>query len=335
MRKKDCSEGKRNCESNRWIAISLSYIYGIDHDIIAQVFAVTKRTIYNWVQAFENEGRTAGNTGNRRRHVTPSLRRFIENYIIIHPCFYLEELQEEIKSNFPGICCSIPTICRILRHDLNITRKVLTKRAREAASSEICDYYNRLSPFYTHPDQLVFVDETSKDGRAAIRRYAWSQRGTPAIVKLPNSRGKRISVLASFTTSGFSGWFYNEGTYDRKQFHEAFRDVILPTLNPWPLPRSIVIMDNAKIHMYKELEETINSAGALLCYLPPYCPHLNPIEFAFGNLKKWIQKNANIAYSAAPLQVLPVALKSCVSEKTAQNFFRNCGYDYRLLSYPK
>ncbi|ETV91943.1 hypothetical protein H310_13592 [Aphanomyces invadans] len=61
-------------------------------------------------------------------------------------------------------------------HDLGLTRKVLERRARESADFELRDYYRRLSPYYSYPDQLVFVDETSKDGRDSIRKYAWSKR---------------------------------------------------------------------------------------------------------------------------------------------------------------
>ena len=162
--------------------------------------------------------------------------------------------------------------------------------------SKILKNYNRLAPFYSYPDQLVFVDETSKDGRHSIRKFARSLKGTPAIVNLPTTRGKRVSVLAAMTTTGFKGYVTTEGTYDRQKFHEGFHQAILPCLNPWPLPNSIVIMDNAKIHMYPELADLIHSAGALLFYLPPYCPHLNPIEIGFGQLKKWIQKHANLAF---------------------------------------
>uniref|UniRef100_H3G5U8 Tc1-like transposase DDE domain-containing protein n=1 Tax=Phytophthora ramorum TaxID=164328 RepID=H3G5U8_PHYRM len=49
---------------------------------------------------------------------------------------------------------------------------------------------------------------------------------------------------------------------------------------------SIVILDNAKIHMYEELQELIHATGALLFFLPPYSPDLNPIEVGFSLLKR-------------------------------------------------
>ncbi|KAE9021322.1 hypothetical protein PR002_g12289 [Phytophthora rubi] len=85
-----------------------------------------------------------------------------------------------------------------------------------------------------------------------------------------------------------------------------FKEQILPFLNPRPLPRSIVVMDNAKIHMYEELQDLVHATGALLFFLPPYSPDLNPIEVGFSLLKRWIQRYANMAFPEAPLVVLKV-----------------------------
>ena len=167
---------------------------------------------------------------------------------------------------------------------------MLSKRAREAIPQELEDFRNRLTPFVSFPEHLVFIDETSKDGRDAYRKRAWSRRGTAAIVDVPFRRGKRVSILASMTVNGFGGFGVTDGTFTRRSFHDTFAEKILPMLNPWPLPNSIVIMDNAKIHMYQGIAELIHSRGAILFYLPPYSPLINPIELGFGLLKKWIQK---------------------------------------------
>ncbi|OWZ03164.1 Transposase, partial [Phytophthora megakarya] len=92
----------------------------------------------------------------------------------------------------------------------------------------------------------------------------------PAVVTLPFVRRERVSVLAAMSTDGFLSWGFTTGTFTRHSFHKTFHDKILPFLNPWPLPRSILVLNNAKIHMYKELEEAVHCVGALLFFLPPY-----------------------------------------------------------------
>lgn len=186
-------------------------------------------------------------------------------------------MQEAIKTAYPNLPnISIPTICRALRHDLNLTRKKLQKRARESRPQEIIDFRHRLRPFYHYPQQLVFIDETSKDGRASLRKYAWSAPGTPAIVNLPFSRGKRVSALAAFNSNGFLAWAFTEDTFTRLSFHDAFVTNILPHLQRYPLPYSIVIIDNARIHMYEEFRTAIESRGALLFFFLPILLNLTP-----------------------------------------------------------
>lgn len=253
-----------------------------------------------------------------------------------HPCLYLKELQENLIETFPDLTnTSISTICRALRHDLQLTRKKMEKRAREAIPQERIDYLFRLSPFYLYPEQLIFVDETSKDGRSAMRQYAWSTIGTPAVVNLPFQRGQRISTLAAYNKSGFIAWSHTTGTFSRQLFHNAFVSTILPHLNPYPMPNSIVIMDNAKIHMYRELEEAIESRGALLFYLPPYSPHINPIENAFALLKGYITDHAYLAFRHEPQLVLDLALAMCTKNMQPVSLMEKCGYGRGFLELKK
>lgn len=257
----------------------------------------------------------------------------VKKYVSEHPCLYLQELQDNLRQTFPDLGnTSLSTICRALRHDLKLTRKKMEKRAREAIPQERTDFLFRLAPFYLYPEQLVFVDETSMDGRSAVRPYAWSAIGTPAIVNIPFQRGQRTSTLAAYNESGFIAWKHTTGTFSRQRFHDAFVSTILPHLNTFPMPNSIVIMDNAKIHMYKELEEVIESKGALLFYLPPYSPHINPIENAFALLKAYVTNYANLAFRYEPQLVLDVALPLCTRNTLPVSLIERCGYGRGFLN---
>ena len=49
-------------------------------------------------------------------------------------------------------------------------------------------------------------------------------------------------------------------------------------------PDSIVVMDNACIHHVDPEVETILSVGALVRFLPPYSPDLNPSDWGSQTL---------------------------------------------------
>lgn len=86
--------------------------------------------------------------------------------------------------------------------------------------------------------------------------------------------------------------------------------------------------------MYKELEELVHSTGALLFFLPPYSPQLNPIEVGFSLLKRWIVKNAPMAFRHDPERTLSVALIECTKGNpyVGQSLYRHCGYELDHLS---
>ena len=322
----------------RWRCVSLVYLYNLEIAFISELFGPTPRTIQYWYRLFLRTGDVRPQRNpppkNSRGKDSRGLRwpdqvlEAVKKYVDGHPTFYLEELQQFLRENFPDLKnTSASTICRALNFDLLLTRKKLTKAAREAVPEEIENYYEEMFPIYSFPEQVVFIDETSKDGRDAFRRYARSKKGTKAVMRIPFSRGNRVSAFAALDHKGFMSWKCIEGTFDRAKFMEAFSEKVVPHLNPWPLPRSIVVMDNAKIHCCKELEDAIHQCGARLGFLPPYCPELNSIEVCFGQLKRWIQKHANLIFPLYPEDVLNVEIRACtrdVDDRTV-GLYGHCG----------
>ncbi|DBA03057.1 TPA: hypothetical protein N0F65_003245 [Lagenidium giganteum] len=49
---------------------------------------------------------------------------FVNENVQLHPCFYLEEMQEAVRKKFPSLRnTSTATTCRLLRFDLNLSKK--------------------------------------------------------------------------------------------------------------------------------------------------------------------------------------------------------------------
>jgi transposase len=325
-------------EDLRWRAITLIYVYN-QPDFVSELLGVSVRAALRWYAQFKTEGTVIPQKKTKKTsRYSKEVIKFIESYCSGNPTFFIEELKVELRNNFPELRnTSDSTICRALKFDLNLSRKVLTKRAREASPQARKDYIDILKKWYRFPEQLVFVDETSKDGRDAMRRYARSRVNTPAIVRVPFSRGKRVSCLAAINYKGFIGFDTTPGTFTRGKFHESFKKNILTHLKPWPLPQSIVIMDNAKIHAYPELYEMIHSVGAKLIFLPPYSPELNPIEICFSLLKRYVQKHFSASFRKYPVETLEVCLKRCTEshKNNVLNIYAHCGYNYGWLDTKK
>jgi hypothetical protein len=96
---------------------------------------------------------------------------FVKEYVASNPYFYIQELQDALLCEFSEITnVSASTICRALRHDFKLSRKCLEKRAKESIFQQLREFYMKLSEMYSYPEQLIFIDESSKDGRDCLRR---------------------------------------------------------------------------------------------------------------------------------------------------------------------
>ncbi|KAG6942303.1 hypothetical protein JG688_00018199 [Phytophthora aleatoria] len=220
----------------RWRAVFLTHVYGISVGNVSYIFGPKVRTLLRWYSLFLSSGVVDEKKERVKTSRWPSeVVSRVKLYVKENPTFYLEELQEFLSDTFPDLAnISTSTICRALNFDMNLSRKVLTKAARECVPKEVEVYKSKLQAIYSYPEQLLFIAETSKDGRHAYRRYAWSRRNRKAVVRLPFSRGERRSILAALDHQGLVAWTSTPGTFTRNTFHRAFIPKIVPLLNPWP-----------------------------------------------------------------------------------------------------
>ena len=87
------------------------------------------------------------------------------------------------------------------------------------------------------------------------------------------------------------------GSVSGEVFSQFIELNLLPHLLPFngSNPNSIVVLDNASVHYHKRVRGLINSVGALLLFLLPYSPDLNPIEETFSAAKSFLKANEVIA----------------------------------------
>ena len=60
------------------------------------------------------------------------------------------------------------------------------------------------------------------------------------------------------------------------------------------IPDQLVVLDNASIHHLSTVVDLISAAGALVRFLPPYSPDMNPIEEAFSKVKSHLRDKQNM-----------------------------------------
>ncbi|KAG2352027.1 hypothetical protein BDR07DRAFT_1440068 [Suillus spraguei] len=128
-----------------------------------------------------------------------------------------------------------------------ISHKKLKKIAKERNEAKRADFIRRMAQY--EPEELGFLDETSKDER--------SLKGTCAVKKQVFVHGHRLSGLELLTIDGMVAISVVEGLFTAATFKTFIEEDVLPLCTPYPGKLSVLIMDNAKIHHGEGIAELI------------------------------------------------------------------------------
>lgn len=164
------------------------------------------------------------------------------------------------------------------------------------------------------------------------RPYAWSKRGERASRHQFQFRGAKYSILPALSLDGILHVDVIENAITGADFHR-FVEGLLPLMNKWPLPRSVLVIDDALIHKVDGIRELVEERGMRLLYLPSYSPDFNPIEHSFSSIKTWLHENRDRmdqerdeeAEDGTAYNVLSQAVHSVTAEQ-ARGWFKQCGY---------
>lgn len=130
------------------------------------------------------------------------------------------------------------------------------------------------------PDDLVYLDESGFQTNMT-RSHARCPRGQRAVDSIPRNRGRNLTLLCGLTSRGPVADMVIEGGVGGDVFVAYVRQVLVPLLRGG----QVVILDNLGAHHRSEVRTLVEETGALLVYLPPYSPDLNPIELMFSKVK--------------------------------------------------
>ena len=117
---------------------------------------------------------------------------------------------------------------------------------------------------------------------------------------------------------------------DADRFVQWVTERLVPTLGRFDYgdPNSIVILDNASVHhsLLAIVKALFYEAGAIVIFLSPYSPDLNPIEQCFKHLKAFFKRNLSFNYAMLHLGLRTV---------TPQMMRAFCGHSGIVVEDPR
>jgi transposase len=118
---------------------------------------------------------------------------------------------------------------------------------------------------------------------------------------------RRKNIVAGYVNGKTIAECVYDCTTDGKVFNAWVEQALIPALKPG----QVVVMDNAAFHKLQRTRESIEAAGCILLFLPPYSPDLNPIEKFWANLKR---KLAHVLHLFSSLEDALAHAFMCLSQ---------------------
>jgi len=166
---------------------------------------------------------------------------------------------------------------------------------------------------------MVFVDETATN-TAMTRLRGRCKLGERLIGRTPHSHWKTTTFVAGLRNDAITAPYVMDRPMNGEIFLAWLEQALIPTL----AIGDIVVMDNLPAHKIAGVRPLIEAAGAILLYLPPYSPDLNPIEMAFAKLKALLRKAAERTVDALWDKIGEIL--AAFSPGECANYFRHAGY---------
>ncbi len=309
----------------RWRMVYQRKVLDISTKKISENLCVDPSTVQRIVNLFDTSGSV-----EKKIHISNAVRKIsradqlhILELVIEKPSIYLHELKLELQAR--GTHVDESTICRFL-HQSRFSRKKMRMIAIQQSEELRSRYVAEVSLY--DPDMLVFLDETGSDRNTAMRKFGYSLRGLRCCCTKLLARGKRVSAIAALSSVGILDVQFLKGSVNGEIYADFIELSVLPHLLPFDgvNPNSIVVMDNASIHYNERVRRLISSVGALLVFLPPYSPDLNPIEESFSAVKSFLRANEELASSSKDIEDILLRGFASITSEDCYGWYSHSGY---------
>jgi len=144
-----------------------------------------------------------------------------------------------------------------------------------------------------------------------------------------NLHGARYNVFEALCSDGIAACQVYRNTGNLETLLDFVLYHLLPVMNPYPLPNSVLLLDNAKIHLACNdlLTKLCKTRGVLVRFLPTYSPDMNPIELMFNVAKSSIRRDyIQLRDHDEPGEEIKNFFAKIGTRQNAAEWFRHAGY---------
>lgn len=264
---------------------------GVSRDSICQALVVTKRSIRQWIKAFNEKGvdgliakKRPGRTSILNGEQAKELADLIEQPEKADREFWTAKAFHGYLGKAYQIECSYQTVVRFF-HKQGFALKVPQPWSDRQDEEKRAIFLEELETLYNDEKvDIWFQDESGFEGDPRPRRR-WDKKGNKTKVT-KNGDHLRLNVMGMICPR--TGEFFAiETSHSDTDTFQAFLKEAKKTIK-FNRKKNILILDNASWHK----KGTLKFYGWQPKFLPPYSPDFNPIERIWNTMKaKWFNNH--------------------------------------------
>ena len=201
---------------------------GWEIERVAHALGVSMQSIEWWEENYAVHGciKPFKPTRGHPRLLTGNMIDDIQQLLCEDPSLLLDEIKEWLALyHYQPIST---TALHLNLQDLALTHKHLKRVAAKRDDAYHMEWILSMTMNYT-ADQLMFLDESSKDKCVVLRRYGCAPSGQEAIHHVSLNCGVRHSILLALSLNGYMAVRVIEGSIDGAEFYDfVVNDVVSP-----------------------------------------------------------------------------------------------------------
>ncbi|KAK0455365.1 uncharacterized protein EV420DRAFT_1272671 [Desarmillaria tabescens] len=223
---------------------------GWTKELIVESLAISQASLYRWNDIFLEYGNVAHppesyNPRGCHRILTRSILTAIKDVYRAEADTYLDEL-----------CWWLA-----VEHDIVISTSALQENLREAGLT-----WKLLHKIAHEQDEALQMEFRATDHDTAYW-YGYAMQGEHADFVDNFVCGDQYSLVTALALDGYIAHRVIPGSFDFMKFFDFVTEDVVTQMKSFPQPRSILILNNCRIHHNEALIDLVNGAGRVHAYV--------------------------------------------------------------------
>ena len=269
---------------------------GLSFDDVARVLYLDQASIRKWVKLHSAKGNdflALSEYKKREGHLSFVQEQALKKYFSNHHAMTTNEVRDYVLSKYDKLYSRSGSIKLMERLGFIFKKpRHLAKVSDVVVQVKFIADYTALQNRMEADEAICFADAVHPSHQSKPARGWFLKEDRPAIHACTGR--KRLNIHGALDLETFKMQFVEVQTIDANSTKSLLEKIEFAHKNKRVIH---VFLDNARYHHAKLLKGWLNlpQRRVKLHFIPPYCPHLNPIERLWAVMHKQVTHNKHYA----------------------------------------